>query len=104
MHVNHCMIPLFQSTFTAVVSFDSGNPPGNVEWFKDREAIDTLNNSRLTVVTNGTLSILSVSMVQSQDRGLYTVSLTSTVGNDSASFKLFVQCEYIVYNIVMMLF
>lgn len=83
-----------QSTFTAVVSIDPGSPPGKLEWTKDEEPIDTLSNSRQTIITNGTLSILSVIMVQPQDRGVYTASLTNALSNDSASFKLFVQCEY----------
>ena len=75
---------------TMVISYDRGFPMGTLIWRKDGEIITTRNNHRLTVMSNGGISMRNV---KPSDRGLYTVTVTNTEGSDSASFKLFTKCK-----------
>ena len=75
---------------TMVVGYDRGFPLSTLVWRKDGEIINPRENPRVTVMSTGGLSIRSVN---SSDRGLYTITVSNTVGSDNASFKLFTKCK-----------
>ena len=75
---------------TMTVGYDRGFPLSTPVWRKDGEIITSRKNPRMTVMTNGGISIRSV---KSSDRGLYTITISNTVGSDNASFKLFIKCK-----------
>lgn len=79
---------------TMLVGYDKGNPLGTLVWRKDGEIITPRRNPRVSVMTTGGISIRSV---QATDRGLYTVTVSNSIGSDSASFKLFTNCKYTLY-------
>lgn len=84
-------VPTAQShRLTMLVRYDRGFPLSTFVWRKDGEIITSRNNPRMSVMSNGGISIRSV---KSSDRGLYTITVSNTAGSDSASFKLFTECK-----------
>ena len=75
---------------TVIIGYDRGFPLSTLTWRKDGEIITSRTNPRVSVMSNGGISIGSV---KSSDRGLYTITVSNTVGSDSASFKLYTKCK-----------
>ena len=75
---------------TMLVDYDKGYPLSTLVWRKDGEIITSRRNPRVSVMSNGGITIRSV---KSSDRGLYTITVSNAVGSDSASFKLFTKCK-----------
>ena len=76
---------------TMLVRYDRGFPLSTLVWRKDGEIITSSTNPRLNIMSSGGVTIRSVTP---SDRGLYTITVSNTVGSDSASFKLFTKCKH----------
>ena len=76
-------------TISTVIDF--GRPRGTFEWL--HQGVPLVLNARISI--NNSTGSLTISNVQSSDRGRYIICVMNEHGTDSANYDLTVFCKFV---------
>ena len=73
------------------ITHDPGNPRAQLTWEHNGVLISSRTDPRVSILSGGGLTIRNV---RASDRGLYTVTVTNRIGNETENFRVLIECEY----------